>query len=68
VAAPPQVRQQQMSALLQRSDAREAHPSFEHILPMHIVAGAASSDIGERLWTMPEGSLSWAQYRFGNIQ
>lgn len=60
-------RQGEMSALMKRRDAREAHPSLEHILPMHISAGAAGSDVGERLWTLPEKSLSWAQYRFGKV-
>lgn len=63
----PEERQAEMSALLKRSDAREAHPTLEHILPIHIAAGAAGSDIGEQLWTFPEGSLSWAQYRFGKV-
>ncbi|KAI9727713.1 MAG: hypothetical protein M1828_005941 [Chrysothrix sp. TS-e1954] len=56
-----------MSALLKRGDARSAHPSFEHILPIHIAAGAAGSDVGRRIWAMPEGSLNWGQYRFGDI-
>lgn len=63
----PEDRQARMSALMKRKDARQAHPTFEHILPIHIVAGAAGSDVGERLWTYPEGSLNWAQYRFGEI-
>ncbi|CZR61782.1 related to aromatic ring-opening dioxygenase LigB subunit, putative [Phialocephala subalpina] len=65
--ANPEERQAKMSALMKRSDARKAHPSVEHILPMHVSAGAAGSDLGEQLWTFPEGSLSWAQYRFGKI-
>lgn len=32
---------------------------------MSVVAGAAGSDIGERIWALPEGSLNWGQYRFG---
>ncbi|GAP85631.2 putative aromatic ring-opening dioxygenase subunit [Rosellinia necatrix] len=56
-----------MSDLMRRGDARQAHPTLDHILPIHVVAGAAGSDVGERLWTMPDGSLSWAQYRFGKI-
>lgn len=63
--AKPEERQAKMSALMKRSDARKAHPSLEHILPIYVAAGAASSDPGEQLWTLPEGSLSWAQYRFG---
>ncbi|XXG98320.1 hypothetical protein Hte_004643 [Hypoxylon texense] len=65
--ADPEERQAKMSALLRRSDARQAHPTLEHLLPIYIAAGAAGSDSGERLWTLPEGSLSWAQYRFGEV-
>ena len=60
-------RQAKMSALMRRSDARKARPSLEHILPIHVGTGAAGSDLGEQLWTFPEGSLSWAQYRFGKV-
>ncbi|KAI0206422.1 putative aromatic ring-opening dioxygenase LigB subunit [Astrocystis sublimbata] len=63
----PKDRQVAMAALMKRPDARTAHPSVEHILPIYIAAGAAGSDVGERLWTMPEGSLNWAQYRFGAV-
>jgi 4,5-DOPA dioxygenase extradiol len=67
VAANPEERQARMSALMKRSDARKAHPTLEHILPMHVAAGAAGSDLGEQLWTFLELSLSWAQYRFGKV-
>jgi 4,5-DOPA dioxygenase extradiol len=56
-----------MLELMRRSDARQAHPSVEHILPMYIAAGASGEDLGEQLWTLAEGSLSWAQYRFGGV-
>ncbi|CRG84345.1 4,5-DOPA dioxygenase extradiol-like protein [Talaromyces islandicus] len=65
--ANPEERQAKMSALIKRSDARQAHPSVEHLLPILISAGAAGADVGEQLWTFPEASLSWAQYRFGKI-
>lgn len=55
-----------MAALLKRGDARQAHPTFDHLLPIHIAAGAAEDDVGTQLFTMPEGSMSWAQYRFGD--
>ena len=48
-------------------DFRAAHPTIEHLLPMYVVAGAADADEGERLWTHAEGSLNWAQYRFGSV-
>ena len=67
VAANPEERQARMSALMKRSDARKAHPTLEHILPIHVAAGAAGLDLGEQLWTFPELSLSWAQYRFGKV-
>ncbi|KAI0438318.1 putative aromatic ring-opening dioxygenase LigB subunit [Xylaria telfairii] len=66
-SAKPEDRRAAMSALMRRPDARQAHPSLEHILPVYVAAGAAGSDVGERLWTMPEGSLNWAQYRFGTV-
>ena len=67
VSVEPEGRQAAMKALLQRSDAKAAHPSLEHLLPMHVAAGAAGSDVGERLWALPEGSMNWAQYRFGAV-
>ncbi|KAI1421289.1 putative aromatic ring-opening dioxygenase LigB subunit [Xylaria sp. FL1777] len=66
-SAKPEDRRSAMSALLRRSDARQAHPSLEHLLPIYVVAGAAGLDVGERLWTMPEGPLNWSQYRFGSV-
>ncbi|KAH8675383.1 putative aromatic ring-opening dioxygenase LigB subunit [Xylariales sp. PMI_506] len=65
--AAPEERREQMSTLMRRDDARRAHPTWEHILPMHVAAGSAGADLGEQIWTLPEGSLSWAQYRFGKV-
>lgn len=67
VEQPIQDRQQAMAALLKRPDARKAHPSFDHLLPIHIGAGAAADDMGKQIWTMPEGSMSWGMYRFGEV-
>jgi aromatic ring-opening dioxygenase catalytic subunit (LigB family) len=63
-----QARDEAMVALLKRSDARRAHPSFEHVLPVFVAAGAAGENLGRQLWTMPEGSMSWAQFRFGEVE
>lgn len=65
--SPVEVREQKMADLLSTRLARMAHPSFEHVLPIHIGAGAAGNDLGKRLWTYPELSMSWAQYRFGEV-
>ncbi|KAJ5772320.1 hypothetical protein N7520_002849 [Penicillium odoratum] len=66
--AKPEEREAAMAALLKRPDARQAHPSFEHLLPIHIGAGAAGDDLGKRTWKFPEGSMSWSQYRFGELE
>ena len=65
---PGDQRIENMVELLERQDAREAHPTFEHLLPIHIAVGAAGADQGKQLWTTPEGSLAWAQYRFGEVE
>ena len=67
VTSLPAEREQRMANLLKRSDARQAHPTFDHLLPIFVGAGAAEDDVGERLWTLQEGSMSWAQYRFGEV-
>ena len=67
VTSLPAEREQKMANLLRRPDARQAHPTFDHLLPIFVGAGAAGDDVGERLWTLKEGSISWAQYRFGDV-
>jgi len=63
----PGERQGKMAELLNRDDARKAHPTFEHLLPIFIGAGAAEEERGVRLFTLPERSLSWAMFRFGEV-
>ena len=67
VEASPAERQGRMKELLRRPDARKAHPNFDHLLPIHVGAGAAGEDWGKQIWTYPEGSMSWAMYRFGEV-
>ncbi|KAB8069410.1 aromatic ring-opening dioxygenase LigB subunit [Aspergillus leporis] len=67
VTTTPAERKQALADLLKRPDARKAHPTFDHLLPIHIGAGAAGDDVGKRLWTLGEGSMSWAQFRFGEL-
>lgn len=64
---PGDQRDENMVDLLTRQDARQAHPTFEHLLPIHIAVGAAGEDEGKQLWTMQEASMGWAQYRFGEV-
>jgi aromatic ring-opening dioxygenase catalytic subunit (LigB family) len=67
VDTPPDKREQAMVELLKRKDARQAHPTFDHLLPLHVGAGAAAGDVGRRLFTFNEGSMGWAQFRFGDL-
>ena len=64
---PGEKRDRNMVGLLKRPDARQAHPTFEHLLPIHIGVGAAGQDSGKQLWTLAEMSMGWAQYRFGEV-
>ncbi|KAJ5249172.1 hypothetical protein N7468_000623 [Penicillium chermesinum] len=61
VISSPTERRAKMIALMRQSEARRAHPTAEHIHPPFVVAGAAGSDTGVRLWIYPEASLNWAQ-------
>ena len=67
VTVAPDEREDKMMQLAKRPDARLAHPSFDHLLPIYIGAGAAGSDWGTRVFTFLEPSMSWAQYRFGDV-
>lgn len=61
------VRAKAMENLLEGRLVRQAHPSLEHLLPVFVAAGAAGEDTGKRVWTLGEGSMSWAMYRFGEV-
>jgi 4,5-DOPA dioxygenase extradiol len=65
--ADPSTRDEKMVAVCERPDARQAHPSMDHLMPVFVAAGAAGDDVGRQTWTMHEGSLGWAQYRFGDL-
>jgi 4,5-DOPA dioxygenase extradiol len=65
--ASPDVRQARMAELVLRPDARKAHPWMDHLMPVFVAAGAGGDDAGKQLWTMQEGSMAWAQYRFGDV-
>jgi len=64
---PGEGRRMAMEGLLSRVDSRKAHPTFDHLLPVHVAAGAAEGEKAVQLWTLVETSLSWAQYRFGEV-
>lgn len=61
-------RENRMATLLKRKDAKRAHPSWDHLWPVYVAAGAGGEDEGVRTWTMCEGSLSWGMFRFGDVE
>ncbi|KAI1080558.1 LigB-domain-containing protein [Whalleya microplaca] len=67
VEAPPAERRARMLEVAKRPDARQAHPRFDHLMPVYVAAGAAGDDAGKQTWTMHEGTMGWAQYRFGSV-
>jgi aromatic ring-opening dioxygenase catalytic subunit (LigB family) len=63
--AAPDARSAAMSAWAKAPSAREAHPKEEHLLPLHVVVGAAGSDPGRRtLKDVVMGAVESA-FRFG---
>ena len=68
VTVAPAERERAMAALLKRDDARDRRILTLTICCQYLLgAGAADQDTGERLRTLKEGSISWAQYRFGDV-
>ena len=45
--------------------ARQAHPREDHLIPLLVVAGAAATDRGERLFVEHALNVVMASYRFG---
>ncbi|KAK6537770.1 hypothetical protein TWF694_010679 [Orbilia ellipsospora] len=56
-------REAKMQELLERPDARGAHPTFDHILPVYVAIGAASKAQGKQIFNHYEKSIGWAHYR-----
>jgi aromatic ring-opening dioxygenase catalytic subunit (LigB family) len=50
VAAPPREREQRLAAWAKAPGGRAAHPREEHLLPLHVVVGAAGDDPGRRVF------------------
>jgi aromatic ring-opening dioxygenase catalytic subunit (LigB family) len=67
VESKPQGRKERMAALVERSDARLAHPTFEHFWPIIVACGAGAEEKGKRIWGMGEGGLGWAMFKWGEV-
>ncbi|MBM4379266.1 MAG: dioxygenase [Deltaproteobacteria bacterium] len=65
VTAEPASRDAQLSAWTQAPLARRAHPREEHLLPLHVVAGAAGEDRGVLSWSGTNLGHRLSGYHFG---
>lgn len=67
MALPGQQRSARLAQWQQAPGARRAHPREEHLIPLHVAAGAAEdgpASLIHQSWQM--GSLSLSAWRFGN--
>ncbi len=56
-----------MRAAAARRDARQSHPTMDHLMPVYVAAGAAGDDAGKQTWTLQESTFAWGQYVFGTV-
>lgn len=50
VGLPPDIREQRLTAWAATPGGRASHPREEHLLPLHVVVGAAGNDAGQRVF------------------
>lgn len=65
VALAPQERERRLVAWAEAPGGRAAHPREEHLLPLHVVAGAAQDDAGERVFRDTVMGSVQSAFRFG---
>lgn len=67
VESVPAEREAKMEKLLERADAKLAHPSFDHLWPVFVAAGAAGQDQGKRVWSLGEAGIAWGMFKWGEV-
>ncbi len=67
LAAPPSERCRRLVRWLEAPAARVAHPREEHLLPLHVAAGAAGVDAASLIYHEDDflGTMAVSSYRFG---
>ena len=65
--APPQERDAGLIAWTDAPGAREVHPREEHLLPLHVAAGAAQDDVGVQIFNDDIANKPFSCYGFGQM-
>lgn len=65
VEAPAAVRNESLIAWAKAPAARIAHPHADHLIPLHVAAGAASDDAGVCIFRDRIADIATSAYRFG---
>ena len=69
VAAPDAAKRNDMLTHWEQAPAaRQAHPQEDHLIPLMVVAGAAGSDVGRKLFTDDVMKVAMTSYEFGAAQ
>lgn len=66
VSLAPDVREQRLMEWAAAPGGRASHPREEHLLPLHVVAGAAGKDIGRRVFQDRVIGSMQSAFMFGN--
>lgn len=61
----PKVRNEKLCQWSTASGGREAHPREEHLLPLMVVAGAAGTDLGKKVFTDRVMNATVSAFQFG---
>ena len=61
----PEERNRRLARWSDAPGGREAHPREEHLIPLHVVAGAAGADIGRKTLEDPVMGAVESAFRFG---
>ncbi|MBM4280050.1 MAG: dioxygenase [Deltaproteobacteria bacterium] len=62
---PATERDQRLSTWTKAPSARDAHPREEHLIPLHVIAGAAGDDKGVVAWAGKLVGIDLSAYSFG---
>jgi len=66
VGAEPEERERLLTAWAEAPGARGSHPREEHLLPLHVVAGAAGADAGRRVLSDRVLGTAQSAFMFGD--